>query len=66
MLLWSQLFNILGWRHHTFKIAKQEIASGYEVVSHAELKDHHVYRIYKHSNERLIVTRMNILAGVWL
>ena len=49
---------------NAFRIEEQEIASGYEVVSHAQLKDHHVYHAYKHSNERFIVTRMNILAGV--
>ena len=49
---------------NAFRIDEQEIASNYEVVSHAQVTDHHVYHVYKHSNERYIVMRMNILTGV--
>ena len=50
---------------NAFGIDEQEIiASNYEVVSHAQLTDNHVYHVYKHSNERYIVMRMNILTGV--
>lgn len=49
---------------NAFRIEEQEIASGLEVVSHAQLKDHHVYHAYKHSTEQFIITRMNILAGM--
>ena len=47
---------------NAFKIEEQELASGYEVVSHGQLKDHHVYHAYKHSNKRFVVTRANIFA----
>ena len=47
---------------NAFKIEEQERACGYEVVSHTQLNDHHVYHAYKHSDERFIVTRMNFFA----
>lgn len=48
---------------NAIKIEEPELPSGYEIVSHAQLKDHHVYHAYKHSDERFIVTRMNIFAS---
>ena len=49
---------------NAFKIASQELASGYEVVTHGNLRDHHVYHAYKScTDERFIVCREAILAS---
>ena len=47
---------------NAFKIEESQLPSGYEIVSHAQLKDH-VYHAYKHSDQRFIVTRMTIFAS---
>lgn len=59
-----EVFNTINFSENlnAFKIEAQELASGYEIVSHSQLKDHHVYYSYGRSNERFVVTRANVLA----
>ncbi|XP_068704474.1 uncharacterized protein [Montipora foliosa] len=59
-----EVFNTISFNENlnAFKIEAQELASGYEIASHSQLKDHHVYHSYRRSNERFVVTRANILA----
>ena len=59
-----EVFNTINFNENlnAFKIEAQELASGYEIASHSQLKDHHVYHSYRRSNERFVVTRANVLA----